>query len=250
MPLYLDLLILLNFLVDFLLLLGTNRLSGYPLGVKRALLAAALGGAYGGICALPGFFFLSGTLWRVVCLGLMAGIAFGFHRNALRRGILFLLLSMALGGVAMGLGSGSFVSLLLSAGAVCLMCLLGFRGKMGAEYVNVEIGGLHITALLDTGNTLTDPLTGQQVLVISARIGQRLLGLTAEELANPLESIGKVRGARLIPYQSVGQKSGMLLARRFEDVRIGSWQGNCLVAFAPNELGRGQPYEALTGGVL
>ena len=29
MPVYLDLLILLNFLVDLLLLVGTNRLSGY-----------------------------------------------------------------------------------------------------------------------------------------------------------------------------------------------------------------------------
>lgn len=250
MPIYLDLLIILNFLVDFFLLIATNRLSGFPPGIKRAALAAALGGVYSGVCILPGLTFLAGTLWRTVFLTLIAGIAFGFRTEAVRRTVLFLLLSMALGGVAAGLNSGNFFTLILSAGIICLMCLLGFRGKAGSEYVSVEIGDLHLTALRDTGNTLTDPLTGQQVLVTSSRVGQQLLGLTAAELADPLESIKKVRGARLIPYHAVGQKNGMLLARRFENVKIGSWRGNCLVAFAPNELGRGLPYEALTGGTL
>lgn len=251
MPLYLDLLMLLNFFVDFLLLIGTNRLSGYPLGVKKALLAAALGGIYGGVCMLPGFHFLAGTLWRIVMLALIAGIAFGFCRESIRRGILFVLLSMALGGVAMGLGSGSFAGLILSAAAVCAMCLLGFRGAVGAtEYVPVEIGSLRITALRDTGNTLTDPLTGQQILVVSSGIGKQLLGLTLDDLMHPVETMGKIAGLRLIPYHAVGQSGGMLLARRFDDVKIGHRRGSCLVAFAPNELGQGKPYEALTGGVI
>ena len=35
MAVYLDLVVLLNYLVDFLLLLGTNRLSGFPLAPGR-----------------------------------------------------------------------------------------------------------------------------------------------------------------------------------------------------------------------
>lgn len=253
-PVYLDILMLLNFLVDLLLLVGTNRLSGYPPGVKRAAVAAALGGVYGGVCVVPGFTFLAGTVWRVVCLGLIAGIAFGFRREAVRRGILFLLLSMALGGVSLGLGSGSFWALVLSAGAVCLMCLLGFRGKAGAEYVPVEVktetGTVRFTALRDTGNTLTDPLTGQQILVVRPGLGRQLLGLEPEELCDAVKAVGKVPGLRLIPYHAVGQRGGMLPAKRFQNVKIGSWQGSCLIAFAPNELGQGKAYEALTGGVL
>ena len=250
MPVYLDVLILLNFLVDFLLLVGTNRLSGYGYGVRRAALAAVLGGLYGGACVVPGMTFLAGTLWRFVCLGLMAGIAFGFCKEAARRGILFVLLSMSLGGVAMGLESGSFLTLLLAAAGVCLMCLTGFHGKAGAEYVLVQIGQLRFTALRDTGNTLTDPLTGQQILVVSSNVGQRLLGLTQAELSDPVKAIGRAPGLRLIPFHAVGCSGGLLPAKRFEDVKIGSWKGSCLVAFAPNELGQGKPYEALTGGVL
>lgn len=250
MPVYLDVLMVLNFLVDLLLLVGTNRLSGHPPGVKRAVLAAALGGVYGGVCVVPGFTFLAGTLWRIVSLALMAGICFGFCRDALRRGILFVLLSMSLGGVAVGLESGSFWTLLLAAGAVCLMCLIGFRGKMGAQYVPVQIGDYCFTALRDTGNTLSDPLTGQEILVVSAKIGQKLLNIGDGELADPVKAMEKVPGLRLIPFHAVGRSGGVLPVKRFEDVRIGSWRGSCLVAFAPNELGQGKPYEALTGGVL
>lgn len=250
MPVYLDLLILLNFLVDLLLLVGTNRLSGYASGVKRAIPAAVLGGLYGGVCLVPGLTFLAGTLWRIVCLAIMAGVAFGFQKESIRRGILFVLLSMSLGGVAMGLESGSFWSLLLAAAGVCLMCLIGFQGKAGREYICVRIGEVRFTALKDTGNTLTDPLTGQQILVVSSNVGYRLLGLTAEELSDPVKAMEKIPGLRLVPFHAVGCSNGVLPVKRFENVKIGSWQGSCLVAFTPNELGKGKPYEALTGGAI
>jgi stage II sporulation protein GA (sporulation sigma-E factor processing peptidase) len=114
--------------------------------------------------------------------------------------------------------------------------------------VPVELEGIRITALRDTGNTLTDPITGQQVLVVSAGVGQRMLGLTARELEDPVQVLDSVAGARLLPYHAVG-KHAMLLVKRYENVRIGDWRGSCLVAFAPNEIGGGKPYEALTGGV-
>lgn len=249
MPVYLDVLMLLNFLVDFFLLLGTNRLSGHSSSIKRVLLAAVLGGIYGGICIVPGLQFLSHTVWRLVMLGCMAVIAFGVRGDALRRGILFALLSMALGGIATGLSGGSFWTLSLSAFAVCAMCLLGFRGRVGEEYLPVELDGLRLTALRDTGNTLTDPITGQRVLVVSARVGSQLLGLSKGELNNPVSALTKVSGGRLIPYHAVG-KNAMLLMKRYENVRIGQWKGSCLVAFAPNEIGQGKCYQALTGGVL
>lgn len=250
MPLYLDVLMLLNFLVDFLLLLATNRLSGYPPNLKRAALGAALGGLYGGVCMLPGFRFLSNTFWRMACLGFIAGLAFGFCKESVRRAALFVLLSMSLGGVAIGLESGSFPSLVLAALGVCLLCIFGLRGKLGAEYVQVRIDDVRLTALRDTGNALTDPITGQQIVVVSANVGQRLLGLSPAELADPLTAMSRVSGLRLVPFHAVGCTNGVLPVKRFENVKIGSWNGSCLIAFAPNDLGQGKPYEALTGGEI
>ena len=51
---YLDRVLVLNGIVDYLLLLGAAWLSGLPLRRKRLLLWAALGGAYAAAVFLPG----------------------------------------------------------------------------------------------------------------------------------------------------------------------------------------------------
>lgn len=42
----------------------------------------------------------------------------------------------------------------------------------------------------------------------------------------------------------------MLLAMRFDGVKIGSRMQSAVVAFAAEGLGRGDVYQALTGGVI
>lgn len=255
MTVYLDLVMGLNFAVDFLLLIGTDRLCGYPVRLGRAAAAAAFGGVYGGACMLPQLAFLGNTLWRIVSLGLMAVIAFGWNRSALRRSVLFVFLSMALGGIAMGMGHSGAIGLIAAAAGVCLMCAIGFRGKLkGREYVAVTLtySGQRrsLTALRDTGNTLTDPITGESVLVVGADVAKELLGLTQAQLCSPVETLGRqeIPGLRLIPYRAVGQPNGMLLALRMDEVIIGRQKARTLVAFAPQELGREEGYQALAGG--
>ena len=55
MRVYLDLVLLLNFSVDFLLIVGTNRLAGYPYSFRRAIMASCLGAVYAALCMLHGF---------------------------------------------------------------------------------------------------------------------------------------------------------------------------------------------------
>lgn len=253
MEVYLDLVIILNFLVDFLLLMGTNRLAGFPLGAGRCALGGALGGIYAGICLVPGFRFLGSGFWRLVFLALMAVTAFGLEKSALRRSLLFLLLSLALGGVAEGLGDGSFGALVLGAAVIALLCALGFQGKLGERYIPVELchqgRRCAFQALVDTGNTLKDPLTGQSVLVAGESAAKTLLGLEPAQLADPIGTIQTVPGLRLIPYRAVGQSGGMLLAAKME-AKIGKKRESCLVAFAPQAIGNGTEYEALIGGMI
>ncbi len=252
MTVYIDGVFLLNFLVDLLLLLASDRLCGFPAKPVRTVLSALLGGFYGACCLLPGFYFLGNVLWRGVSLGLMAVIAYGISKSAMRRGLVFAFLSLALGGIVSGMGRGGFWSIVLGAASVCLLCFLGFRGRMAdTSYVPVELhyGNKHlrITALQDTGNTLRDPITGQAVLVVGADTAQALLGLTRSQLENPVVTVGTLPGLRLIPYHSVGANS-FLLAMRFKNVKIGTREGSTLVAFAPQRLSTEGEYQALTGG--
>lgn len=255
MEVYLDLVVLMNFGVDLLLLLAANRLSGQPSNAKKALLAASIGGVYAGVCLLPGCAFLSGAFWRIVSLIAMAILAFGWNRQTLELGAIFAFLSLALGGMVVLLGRGGITSVLLSALLLAMLCFVGFqKGRGKREYVSVEI--LHkekrvcMTALCDTGNTLRDPVSGLPVLVVDATAAYRLLGLEESALRQPIETIsrGIYPGLRLIPYSAVGQTAGMLLGLRVDQLRFNGICVEQIVAFAPQRIGRGEVYEALAGG--
>lgn len=254
---YADLVFLLNFLVDFLLLTGTNRLAGYPINWKRSLLAALLGGVYGAVCLVEELRFLGNVLWRGTSLAMISVAAFGWNKSAVSRGILFSFLSMALGGIAMSVRSSGFGGIIFCAVCALLLCFAGFRGRAGqATYVLVELKlngrKKRIMALCDTGNTLKDPITGQQVLVAGPNTAWEFTGLTSKQLRCPIETMAEAPfpGLRLIPYRAVGQSAGMLLAVRFDELKIDGKTASPLVAFAPEQIGKGDVYEALAGGIL
>lgn len=253
---YLAVVITLNIMVHFMLLLSANSLAGYPQCVGRCLLGAGIGGVYGAVCMVPEFRFLGDSFWHWVFLWLIGLAAYGINRSGMRRCMLFLLLSMALGGIAAGTGAGGIWSVI--SGGI-LFCIVGYLGictlTSRQEYVEVVLHRgekqARMLALRDTGNTLRDPVSGQNVLVADARSAADLLGLTRQQLRCPVETVasGAVQGLRLIPYRAVGQPGGMLVAIRLEQVKIGSWQGSAVVAFAPDGLGEDNTYRALTGGI-
>ena len=255
MHVYLDAVTVLNFLVDFLLLLGSNQLTGYPIEWQRTLGAALLGGLYAGACLIPDFRFLGSLLWRTVFLCLMAVLAFGWKKTTLRRGAVFLLLSMALGGIASGIRMVDFGAICLCACLLWVLCRVGFRVEIGnRQYIPVEMNwqGKHLslTALMDTGNLLRDPLTGEQVLICGCDVGEELFGIERNQFADPVAFLSSVRmqGWRLIPYHGVGNEGGILPALRMKDVKIGKSVRDAVVAFAPNRIGEGDGYRMLTGG--
>ena len=256
MRVYVDGVMLINFLVDFLLFLGTNRLFGCPSEKKRLFAAAFLGAVYSGVCLLPDFRFLGNLIWRIVCLMLMGGIAFGWNGSALRRCGIFLLLSLALGGLAVALGRADPGTLLLAGGGLYLLGKMSLGSVSGNQkYIPLEIRNgdrrVKLLALHDTGNTLHDPVTGQQAMVISASAATQLTGLTVQELKDPMRTLAEHRlpGMRLIPFRTVGQSGGMMLAMVFETVMDGK-KRKSLVAFAPENFQGGAVYQALTGGVF
>ena len=256
MVVYLDMVVLLNFLVDGLLLVGANRLCGYPNSYRRCALAALLGGGYGGLCMLPAFQFMGSTLWRILMLGVMSVIAYGWCLSAVRRGTVFVLLSMALGGMAMGLGNGNMVSLLMAAAGLLFLCVLGIRIPLGGrkfQPVELSLQGkkMRLTALIDTGNTLRDPVTGGSVLVVGMDVGDQL-GISRELMRDPVTALlrNPLPGARLIPYRAVGTSGGMLLLLRFDEVRLNGHVISPMVAFSPEEIGKAEGYQALAGGCI
>lgn len=257
MTYYLDLALLLNFAVDLLLIIAANRLTGYPVRGLPTLCAAGLGAVYGAVCFLPGMTFLSGELWCFLVMIGMCTVAFGVNRSTLRRGALFILLNLSVGGLCLLVQAGRVGDICLAATGVCAASMLISRGNNpAAQYVTVMLRRgdrvRTIVALRDTGNTLKDPVTGNSVLIAGADVARDLLGLTPAQLRDPICTVvsGVIPGGRLMPYRSVGNPNGMLLGVRLDEVRIDSAPANVLVAFAPEQIGSREGYQALTGGVV
>ena len=187
---YVDTLFLLNAIVDYLLLLCSARLAGERLSRLRFALGALLGGLYAVALFLPGFGFLGRPLCRLSAAVLMVLTAFGGCRRLLRQVVIFFLLSCAFGGgvLAIGLLGGRGLSLgggvlyssmdlkivLLSAAGCYAVITLIFRGagrhtaasrELLPARLSLRERQVELTALVDTGNTLTDPVSGRPVMV-------------------------------------------------------------------------------------
>lgn len=278
---YIDSLFLLNFIVNYLLLLATAKLAGELIRRWRLALGAALGALYAAAVFFPGMGFLLHPLCKLGFAVLLLLAGFGGSRRLLRVTLVFFGLSCAFGGgiFAIGLLGGRGLSLkngilysamdlrlvLLSA-AVCYVILtLVFRRTARHDVRELiptilTLGNRRValTALVDTGNTLTDPATGRPVMVADA---DRILPLIpcGSELSeasfqDPVATMERLSGAehgrrfRLLPYQAVGVECGMLLALRLDRAQVGEKDyGGILVALSPNRVSDGGGYNALIG---
>lgn len=278
---YVDTLFLLNALVDYLLLLCSARLAGEPLERLRFALGAVLGGGYAVAIFLPGLGFLERPLCRLAAAVLMAVAAFGGGRRLGRQTAIFFALSCAfaggvlaislVGGTGLSLNRGVIYSgmdlkmvLLSAAGCYAALSLLLQKAGRHARFtgelkeVRLELGerAVELTALTDTGNTLTDPVTGRGVMVAEgARLEalfppeQRPDGAALRDPAGALEGLTAAGGRfRLLPYRSVGVDRGLLLAVRVDRAVVdGEDQGAMVVALSPNPVSDGGGYAALLG---
>jgi len=247
--------LLLQYAVGVLLLCATYRLCQNSWRLKNICLAAGVSAVYGAFCTLDVCRILLYPGCRIVCIALTLWIAFGLRRSAVCDWAIYLLLNVAVGSITVSANTDKMWGLLAAAASICVICMLIPNGLPG-ECVPVEIkcGDLEmkLTALRDTGNMLKDPITGKPVLVVDGDTARKLTGLSPKQLRSPMETIcaGIIPGLRLIPYKTIGASGGFMLAMKFQNVRIGSWKGSSLIAFAPEKIGSSGKYQALTGGVL
>lgn len=285
MTIYVDSLFVLNFMINYLLLLGSARLAGVQMRRWRMALAAALGGGFAVATVVPGLEFFTAPGMKAFMLALMILAAFGCNRAAVKQGALFLGLSFAFCGVVMGvvmlLGNGlmlingaayypvSAKALILTGAGVYVAAWLIFSrigehhgGDLVPAYLRLGERNVTIQALRDTGNTLKDPISNQPVMVaewtvlrdllperLQADVSQQALGQPAQLMQQLSDELPQLR-CRLIPYRAVGVSTGLLLAVKCDELQLNRKPvPAALVAFSPTPVSDGGGYLALTGGV-
>jgi stage II sporulation protein GA (sporulation sigma-E factor processing peptidase) len=275
---YADSLFLINFIVDYLLMVVSARICDVRQPRARLLAAAAVGGFYAVACAATGERFLSSAPMKMAAGVIMSLAAFGGSRRAARVTAVFFAVSAAFAGAVLALtllrGPGAplvnvDVKLLAAAFAVCYAVIsLVFRGAArgrGRDYAELTVsmpdGNVSMRALIDTGNTLRDPMTGCRVYVTGAgdvagifpkSVREKLRRMRAGDAAGLLEELGETDGGgrfRLVPYSAVGVDEGLLLAFRPDEVKLdGVKREGVLIAISPNRVSDSGAYRALIPG--
>jgi len=279
---YIDTLFLLNLIVNYLLLLTTAKIGAVQIPRWRLGIGALFGAVYAEAAVFPPLGFLLAAPMRLVSGSAMVLLVFGGKRGILRLTLLFFAVSAAFGGTiyAISLMAGGpaydghhvlpiSLKVLVVAFALCygVMSLVFHRlGRdTGPKLVEIELTrkgrSVAFTGLLDTGNSLTDPLTGGAVLVAetetllplfdpaTARLLQSPLADTPVELLPKLQERPEGLGLYLLPYTAVGTRSGFLLAFRPDQARLnGKEKKGLSVALSSARVSDGGRYNALING--
>ncbi len=225
---YIDVFFLENLLTDYLVLTLVNRSLKLGSGRLRRLTGACVGSL--GLCLLylfPG----KGIPWIVRFFGALV-FYLGLSSLMIRCGLripgrslfgkaLFLLyfVSFLLGGVFRWLQEAVEVPVfpflffsLVSYGILKLGLKGILRVRTGQQSICQVTLGFHgntleLRGLLDTGNQLQDPVTGEAVHILEQAAGERLWG-------------GETVLLRPVPYHSVGKPTGLLPVFRADSMSV------------------------------
>ncbi len=208
---YLDILFFIHMSLNLYLLYLLQKTMLLQASMRRIMLGALSGAGIGIFPYVVG----SGSVGKFLFIGIsflgMIRITFG-HQS--RKGLWQLLRQMSLltlvlgGGIIvlqplfrkMGLGG---VMSGIGGGAICIAFAMRYlREEMEDEPVGVTViaGGnrLQMPGLLDSGNSLVEPISQAPVCVLGENYFRMLFG------------DGKPQGMRIIPYTSVGNKRGIM----------------------------------------
>jgi stage II sporulation protein GA (sporulation sigma-E factor processing peptidase) len=246
---YVDLIFIINFVMDFLILWATARLTGAKIVYSRLLVAAIIGGFYA-----VGFFLPELAKWYSLpakvlfsCLLIIFGL---LPRNIAEFKKLFLYfygINFTVAGAAIGasflLGSETMIvslSHFLLLGGVLAALIIGLFGERfiikrvvpGLLKFGVELRFAEACCsgkgFLDTGNGLRDPLTNRPVVIaeydfikpcLPEDFKKAMEGFHDEsEMLDELINSSWANRLRIIPFTSIGKKNGILVGVRADEV--------------------------------
>lgn len=230
MIVYLDVLIVLNLFINFFILKLTALICKNGCKTYRIILGSLVGALFSLYIFLPSSNPLIEAVFRLVISGVITVISFGVDsfKGLLRRIAVFFAASFIYAGCMMGIwyifkpnrlaiNNGIvYVDIsplvLICATIISYLILLTIRffSAKHAPYakrcnliIRVEQNEVKITAMVDTGHSLTDSITQRPIIIIDKQTANKLLSFVPT-LATASDVDCDIKGFRLIPYSSIG----------------------------------------------
>lgn len=259
MTVYLDVVLLENLCMNYIILFATGYLMKIKMKQLRLIVPSILGGIYAVIAYLEILPIYSSFGMKVVLSILMVYIAFKPKGVKIlsKQLIIFYLTSFVFGGCAFallyfikpqdilmrnGVYVGTYpIKIALLGGIVgFIITYIAFRivkTKLRRKDIlyNIEITlqekRLKVKAMLDTGNLLKDPISKMPVIVVEKEQLYSLLPIQLldhieewiggdEKFLNQIEEKELTARFRIIPFSSVGKQNGLMLGFKADQVEI------------------------------
>lgn len=254
---YVDLLFMINFSMDFLCFFLCAKILGIKLSLPRAIAASAVGGVYSDVALFIGVGRLQALLIDIFVCVLMCAIVFckrGRNLSLPLYILVYVAISMALGGFMTAIfnllnklelplkaGSSDGISVWLFAllaaisAAITLVGGRFFRSRAAQRFADVDIsyGGrsVRLRAMTDSGNLLREPISGKPCIVADVSALEKILPQRIVRAARKgdISAIGKLsaedaKKVRVIPIRTAGGESA-LIAFRAESVTVDGGRG-------------------------
>ena len=286
---YLDIILIENICMNYIILLATGLIVKSKISYLKILLSSLLGSIYA-ICSYTTKLEIYSTIIMKVLLSIaMIYLAFNSKniKQIVKQLIIFYLTSFAFGGCAFaflyfikpqniliknGVYIGTYpIKIAILGGIVGFIIInISFRiikGKLSKKsmFCDIEVyldnKETNVHALVDTGNLLKEPITGNSVIVIEK---EKLYGLIPNEILDNVEEImyknknlenldnNFLSKLRLIPFSSLGAPNGMLIGIKVDKVNINFEEeelnsANVIVGIYNKSLTKNGLYNAIVG---
>lgn len=283
MTLYVDIIFLENVFMNSIILLATCVILKDKISIIRNIISSVIGAIYAIIIYISHMKIYSNIFLKLILSFVIVYIAFKpvNIKSFLKHLIIFYLTSFTFGGVAFallyfvkpgdillqdGVLIGTYpIKMILSGGIVGFIIITisfkNIKGRLSKKdmYCSVKLNeNKTITAIIDTGNFLRDPISKRPVIVAEAGV---LIGLFPEKILNNTMNIINGRDIeldeysskiRMIPFKSLGKDDGLLLGIKIDKVNI-EYQDmehtlkNVIIGIYNGKLSRSGKYTGLVG---
>lgn len=254
MTLYVDIIFLENIFMNSIILLATGVILKSQVRILRNFIGSIIGSIYAIIIYVSNIEIYSNVFLKLMLSFVIVYVAFkpinvmSFFKHV----IIFYLTSFTFGGVAFallyfvspqdilfqdGVFMGTYPMKIILVGGIVGFIIItvsfkNIKGRLSKKdmYCVIKIHskerGLTITAIIDTGNFLKDPITKMPVVVIE---NQNLTDIFPKEILNNVANIinGKdidlgeyASKIRVIPFKSLGKENGLLLGIKVDEIFI------------------------------
>lgn len=259
MTIYIDIIIVENLIMNYIILYATGLISKCKINYIRILISSLIGAIYATAQYVSKLNIYSNFIIKIALSIIIIYVAFNPQnvKKMCKQLILFYLTTFTFGGVATyliyvlkpqniimknGIYVGTYVLKVIFIGAILGTIILIISFKISKNKITkkdmmckskIKMNGKEIIldTMVDTGNMLKEPITGSPVIVVEKMalydlIPKEILNNTESILGGDLEKIPEnikkeyIPKLKMIPFSSLGKQYGMLIGIRPEKLEI------------------------------